>query len=192
MLKDFTTTASRPKINAKLGEKFVDILHSFSTPRYLEVDHMRELFERGRDNPLIPNHMPPTSGSILWSSGLLQSLKTSILAFKQLPEVFDSNQAELVFGNYLAFAKSITAYQKELVKQWQVDAAVAASESLKAYILRQEANGTYAVNFRPELWVVMQEARHLNQLGVHEAPVAVLNVALHKVRAWKNNILFKA
>lgn len=32
MLKDFTTTASRPKINMKLGEKFVDILHHFSMP----------------------------------------------------------------------------------------------------------------------------------------------------------------
>lgn len=30
MLKDFTTTASRPKINQKLGEKFVDILLHFS------------------------------------------------------------------------------------------------------------------------------------------------------------------
>ncbi|KAL8448543.1 hypothetical protein Emed_003723 [Eimeria media] len=189
MLKDFTTTASRPKINAKLGEKFVDILHSFN----LEVDHMREIFERGRNNPVIPSHMPPTSGAILWSSGLLQSLKTSVLAFKQLPEVFDGNQAEVVFGNYLDFAKSITAYQKDLVKQWQqVEAAAAASESLKAYILRQEANGTYAVNFRPELWVVMQEARHLNLLGVHEAPVAVLNVALHKERFYQHYVLLES
>lgn len=30
MLKDFTTTASRPRINEKLGEKFVDILKHFS------------------------------------------------------------------------------------------------------------------------------------------------------------------
>lgn len=30
MLKDFTTTASRPRINVKLGEKFVDILKHFS------------------------------------------------------------------------------------------------------------------------------------------------------------------
>ncbi|KAL8274185.1 hypothetical protein Esti_001870 [Eimeria stiedai] len=189
MLKDFTTTASRPKINAKLDEKFVNILQNFN----LEVDHMRVIFERGRDNPLIPSHMPPISGSILWSSRLLQALKTSVLAFKQLPEAFDGSQAEIVFGNYLAFAKSITAYQKNLVKQWQqVDAAAAASESLKAYILRQEANGTYAVNFRPELWVFMQEARHLNQLGVHEAPVAVLNVALHKERFYQHYVLLES
>ncbi|KAL8431249.1 hypothetical protein ACSSS7_005397 [Eimeria intestinalis] len=160
MLKDFTTTASRPKINAKLGEKFVDILQNFR--------------------------------SILWSSGLLQSLKTSVLAFKRLPELFDGVQAEIAFGNYLAFAKSITAYQKSLVKQWQVDAAAAASESLKAYILLQEANGTYAVNFSPELWVVMQEARHLNQLGVYEAPVAVLNVALHKERFYQHYVLLES
>lgn len=30
LLKDFTTIASRPKINAKLGDKFVDILRHFS------------------------------------------------------------------------------------------------------------------------------------------------------------------
>lgn len=31
MLKDFSTNTSRPKINAKLGEKFVEILKQFST-----------------------------------------------------------------------------------------------------------------------------------------------------------------
>ena len=154
MLKDFTTTASRPRINMKLGEKFVDILRHFSMhcppmrvlfqPKYhrwlsrvariqrenftsaagclpdAEVDRMRNLFDRGHEKPLIPNHMPPVSGAILWSSGLLQALKASVLAFKQMPEVFDFDQAEHVFGNYLSFAKSITAYQNSLVKQWQV------------------------------------------------------------------------
>lgn len=81
---------------------------------------MRELFEKDREKPFIPNHMPPVAGAILWSSGLLQVLKASVLAFKELPEVFDFDQAEHVFGNYLSFAKSITAYQNGLVKQWQV------------------------------------------------------------------------
>lgn len=81
---------------------------------------MRDLFDEGRENPCLPSHMPPVSGAILWSSGLLQSLKASVLAFKQMPEVFDFEQAEDVFGNYLSFAKSITAYQNSLVKQWQV------------------------------------------------------------------------
>ncbi|KAL8426027.1 hypothetical protein Efla_001945 [Eimeria flavescens] len=188
MLKDFTTTASRPKINDKLGEKFVDILRSFNS----EVEHMRELFLQGRENPVIPNQMPPVSGAILWSSGFLQSLKASVLAFKQLPEVFDGSQAETVFGNYLAFAKSITAYQNDLVKQWQVDAAAAATESLNSYVLRQATDGTYVVNFRPELWVVMQEARHLSQLGINEAPVAVINVALHKERFYQLYVLLES
>lgn len=81
---------------------------------------MRDLFEEGRENPCLPSHMPPVAGAILWSSGLLQALKASVLAFKQMPEVFDFEQAEDVFGNYLSFAKSITAYQNSLVKQWQV------------------------------------------------------------------------
>ncbi|CDJ60958.1 hypothetical protein EMWEY_00008520 [Eimeria maxima] len=178
MLKDFTTTASRPRINEKLGEKFVDILKHFNT----EVDRMRDLFEEGRENPCLPSHMPPVAGAILWSSGLLQALKASVLAFKQMPEVFDFEQAEDVFGNYLSFAKSITAYQNSLVKQWQAAAVSTASECLKSYVLRRQANGSYAVNFRPDVWVVMQEARYLDQLGVREAPAAVVNVALHKVR----------
>ncbi|CDI78970.1 hypothetical protein EAH_00009160 [Eimeria acervulina] len=177
MLKDFTTTASRPRINVKLGEKFVDILKHFNT----EVDRMRDLFDEGRENPCLPSHMPPVSGAILWSSGLLQSLKASVLAFKQMPEVFDFEQAEDVFGNYLSFAKSITAYQNSLVKQWQVAAVSTATECLKSYVLRRQPNGAYAVNFRPDVWVVMQEARYLDQLGMREAPAAVVNVALHKV-----------
>lgn len=81
---------------------------------------MRDLFEQGKDKPSIPSHMPPVAGAILWSSGLFQALKASVLAFKQMPEVFDFDQAEDVFGNYLSFGKSITAYQNSLVKQWQV------------------------------------------------------------------------
>lgn len=81
---------------------------------------MRDAFERGVESPPIPDHMPPVSGAILWSSGLLQALKSSVVAFKEMPEVFDVDQAEHVFGNYLSFGKSITAYQNRLVKQWQV------------------------------------------------------------------------
>lgn len=64
----------------------------------------------------------------------------------------------------------------------QAAAVSTASECLKSYVLRRQANGSYAVNFRPDVWVVMQEARYLDQLGVREAPAAVVNVALHKVR----------
>ncbi|CDI85908.1 hypothetical protein EPH_0064790 [Eimeria praecox] len=187
MLKDFTTTASRPRINVKLGEKFVDILKHFNT----EVDRMRDLFEEGRENPCLPSHMPPVAGSILWSSGLLQALKASVLAFKQMPEVFDFEQAEDVFGNYLSFAKSITAYQNSLVKQWQAAAVSTATECLKSYVLRRQPNGAYAVNFRPDVWVVMQEARYLDQLGVREAPAAVVNVALHKERFCQHQVLLE-
>ena len=85
-----------------------------------EVDRMRDIFDKHREKPPIPNHMPPVAGAVLWSSKLLQVLKTSVLAFKHMPEVFDFDQADHVFGNYLSFAKSITAYQNGLVKQWQV------------------------------------------------------------------------
>lgn len=37
------------------------------------------------------------------------------------------------------------------------------------------------MNFLPELWNIMQEARHLDILGFHDLPPTVLNVALHKV-----------
>ena len=63
----------------------------------------------------------------------------------------------------------------------QVAAVSTATECLKSYVLRRQPNGAYAVNFRPDVWVVMQEARYLDQLGMREAPAAVLNVALHKV-----------
>ncbi|OEH75761.1 axonemal 1-beta dynein heavy chain dynein heavy related protein [Cyclospora cayetanensis] len=165
-----SVTRSRRAINRLTGKIQV----------YTEVDRMRNLFERHHENPPIPNHMPPTAGAILWSSGILQALKTSVLAFKQMPEVFDFDQVELVFGNYLTFAKAVTAYQKHRVKEWQANAAVAATECLKSYVLRREANGTYAVNFSPNVWVVMQEARHLDQLGISDAPAAVVNAALHK------------
>lgn len=64
--------------------------------------------------------MPPVAGTVLWSRGFLQELKACVLAFKQMPEVFDFEQAESVFGNYLSFSKSVVAYQNTLVKQWQV------------------------------------------------------------------------
>lgn len=64
----------------------------------------------------------------------------------------------------------------------QIDAVGAATECLKSYVLTRQPNGAFAVNFRSAMWIVMQEARHLDQLGVRDAPPAVINVALHKVR----------
>lgn len=62
----------------------------------------------------------------------------------------------------------------------QIRTSNTVTNCLKINILRKTAEGKYEVNFAPEMWVVMQEARHLDQMGGHEIPHTILNVALQK------------
>nr|CEL69705.1 TPA: Dynein heavy chain 10, axonemal [Neospora caninum Liverpool] len=182
MLKNFSTIESRPVINAKLREKFVDILKQFGN----EVDAVREEFEAGKENPPLAKGYPRVAGSIAWARTSLQRLKESVLQFKCMPAFFQGNDAEAVFTNYLNLARQLVAYQEAVFKKWQVRTSNAVAHCLKMNILRKNADGKYEVNFAPELWVVMQEARFLNQMGGNDIPHTILNVALQKEKYIEN------
>ncbi|PHJ24428.1 dynein heavy chain family protein, partial [Cystoisospora suis] len=171
MLKNFSTIESRPVINAKLREKFVDILKQFGN----EVDAVREQFEADKENPPLAKGYPRVAGSIIWARAFLQRLKESVLQFKCMPAFFQSYEAEVVFTNYLNLARQLVAYQDTLFKRWQIRTSNTVTNCLKINILRKTAEGKYEVNFAPEMWVVMQEARHLDQMGGHEIPHTILN-----------------
>ncbi|KFG65744.1 dynein heavy chain family protein, partial [Toxoplasma gondii RUB] len=182
MLKSFSTIESRPLINAKLREKFVDILKQFGN----EVDSVREEFEAGKENPPLAKGYPRVAGSIAWARMSLQRLKESVLQFKCMPAFFQGNDAEVVFTNYLNLARQLVAYQEAVFKKWQVRTSNTVANCLKMNILRRSASGKYEVNFAPEMWVVMQEARFLNQMGGNDIPHTILNVALQKEKYIEN------
>ncbi|PFH33986.1 dynein heavy chain family protein [Besnoitia besnoiti] len=176
MLKNFSTIESRPIINEKLREKFADILKQFGN----EVESVREQFESAKENPPLAKGYPKVAGSILWARAFLQRLKESVLEFKCMPSFFQGDDAEVVFTNYLNLARQLVAYQEAVFKKWQVRTSGSMACCLKMNILRKNAEGKYEVNFAPEMWAVMQEARFLDQIGGNDIPHTILNVALQK------------
>eukprot|EP00921_Rhytidocystis_pertsovi_P026129 GHVQ01042147.1.p2 GENE.GHVQ01042147.1~~GHVQ01042147.1.p2 ORF type:complete len:171 (+),score=11.43 GHVQ01042147.1:598-1110(+) len=162
-----------------------------------ETRKMRELFLLSKDNPPLGRSRPRVAGSILWSRSILHRLKQPILAFRNTPQLLDSSEGQAISKQYLHFGKELVQYETDLFQSWVEDASVAVGECLMNNILVKEEllkslpeggrggarrRWVYRVNFCPEMWLIIREARYLDQMGGFELPQTIMNVALQKVR----------
>lgn len=94
-----------------MKQKYTDILSRYGD----EVDEMRGLFERFREDPPLTKGKPPTSGRIAWSESIFMRVKRPIMKFKTRDGLLDSDDGKKICKKYYDLGRDIKhAYQKDL------------------------------------------------------------------------------
>jgi dynein heavy chain len=83
LLIRFKSVDTRKEIKDTLERKYKNVLERYNQ----ELDEIKELYVKYRDNPPIPKNMPPRAGSIMWVRSLITRIKTPIDKFITLPEI---------------------------------------------------------------------------------------------------------
>lgn len=78
LLAKFKDIKTRDSIKQNMNMKFKDILNVYNK----ELNQLKDLFEKGKNNPPISKNMPPVSGAIRWARSLYHRAKKPILRFQ--------------------------------------------------------------------------------------------------------------
>ena len=86
-------------------------------------------------------------------------------------------EAQEVNAKFLALAKVIMNYEKQLIHDWKIDIHASLDASLTQPILCKDKDGALRVNFPSALIGVIKETRNLQRLG-HDLSEEIRGVAL--------------
>ena len=134
LLQNFKTMESRPAIQRQMMLKYTDILIQYSR----EVDRVKRIFEANQQAPPTSRNQPPIAGAIQWTRSLYHRIKKSVLKFKTMPKLLESEEGKQICKEYVNVARAITQYETRLLNEWRDKAADVAQKRLKEFIFKFE------------------------------------------------------
>ena len=106
---------TREKIKEMLDLKYEDVLKKYQ----LELDEMRDLFEKNRANPPISKNMPFEAGRIAWARSIMGRIKAPIEKFKTKSDKLNPDTFMKVATEYVRLAKELDQnYEKVIFDTW--------------------------------------------------------------------------
>ena len=66
-----------------LRDKYVSVLHHYGR----DLEAVRKLYQKQKNEPIIPRNLPPISGRISWARQLFRKIETPMKVFKKKPDI---------------------------------------------------------------------------------------------------------
>ena len=131
-----------------MQQKYSDILNKYGQ----EVDQMNDLFLQCKANPKISKGKPPVAGAIAWSEAIFKRVQRPILKFKDHPGLLESEEGKKICRKFFQLGREIRkVHHVDLTGRWEKDSTATAMTSLTNYILKEEEENRYVVQFDPNL-----------------------------------------
>ena len=73
-----------------------------------DLESVRKLYQKGKDDPPVMRNMPPVAGKITWARQLYRKIDTPMRAFKRKPEVLRVSFISILSKNrYSTYLKAL-------------------------------------------------------------------------------------
>ncbi|KAI9314021.1 dynein heavy chain, N-terminal region 2-domain-containing protein, partial [Zopfochytrium polystomum] len=144
-----------------------------------DLEGVRKLYQKCKDDPPIPRNTPPVSGAIAWARQLYRRIEHPMRQFKENTSVLDSAEAKKHIRNYNKLARALIEFELLWYRSWYniVDQA---KTGLQATLLVADADRNLYVNFDPQVIQLVKETKHMIRLGL-DVPDSVNNVCLKEM-----------
>ena len=164
-----------------------------------DLEGVRKLYQKYKDNPVIPRNTPPVSGAIAWARQLYRRIEIPMKVFKSHTNVLDSPEAKKHIRNYNKLARALIEFEILWYKAWYsvIDET---KTGLQATLLVADSQGNLYVNFDPNIVQLIKETKYMQRLGfdipetlrsvcLKEAYYKDLQTSLNNILASKKEIL---
>ncbi|KAH3727100.1 hypothetical protein DPMN_053025, partial [Dreissena polymorpha] len=154
--------------NLDINEKYTKVMVNYGR----DLESIRKLYQKFKQDPIIPRNLPPVAGKIAWARQLYRKIEDPMKAFKTKPAILKTAEAKKIVRNYNKMAGVLMEYEMLYHRGW-LRAVEAAKSGLNASLLiRHPDSGELFVNFDPQVVELIQEAKYLQALGL-ECPETV-------------------
>ncbi|KAJ1563094.1 Dynein heavy chain 5, axonemal [Cladochytrium tenue] len=148
-----------------------------------DLEGVRKLYQKCKDDPPIARNMPPVSGAIAWARQLYRRIENPMRQFKENTTILDSIEAKKHIRNYNKLARALIEFELLWYRSWY-NVVDQAKTGLQATLLVIDGDRNLYVNFDPQIIQLIKETKHVLHLGL-EVPESVNNVCL-KEMYYKN------
>jgi dynein heavy chain len=140
-----------------------------------DLEGVRKLYQKCKDNPSISRNTPVVSGSIAWARQLYRRIEEPMKQFKNFSHVLESIDAKKHIRNYNKLARALIEYEMLWSRSW-FNIVESAKTGLQATLLVASADHNLIyVNFDPQITQLIKETKNMERLGL-EVPGLVRSV----------------
>ncbi|XP_071944819.1 dynein axonemal heavy chain 8-like [Antedon mediterranea] len=168
-----------PHLN--IEAKYAVILHHFGT----ELETIRKLYQKNKEDPLVPRDMPPVSGKISWARQLFRRIQQPMDVIKTEANVMKTPEAKRIIRNYNRMASVLMEFELLYHRAWVKQVDVVKIGLQASLLVRHPETNVLLVNFDPMLLQVIREAECMRKLDL-EVPTAANVLCLSQEKLRKN------
>ena len=177
LLDSFEGLLERAIIADELEKKHSALIGAYAE----DLATVQQLFVENKDDPVIPNNLPPIAGALSWSRGLLERIRLPMDKLKRLNKtVVEREDAKEAVKTYTTLVASLAEYANNKIVDWGHSIEASSQAKLKLPLLRREEGSTMLnVNFDPALVRLLREVKYflLLELDVPDTALQIYRKA---------------
>ncbi|CAF4116331.1 unnamed protein product [Rotaria sp. Silwood2] len=149
-------------VKIDFGDKLSKLLQNFSK----ELDSVRKIYEKNKEDPPLSRNLPPTAGRIIWARQLYQRISIPIKLLQDKMDLSKTEDGRLLIKNFNKIAEALLQYEVLFYRNWErsIDLIKKGMEAT-VYIRHPETKEEY-VNFDPQVLELIKDAQYLSKLGL--------------------------
>ena len=169
--------------NLDMNEKYMKVLMSYGK----DLESIRKLYQKFKQEPPIPRNLPPVSGRIAWSRQLYRKIEHPMRVFKKKPELLKHPEAKKIVRNYNKMAGVLLEYEMLYHRGWCRAVEAAKGGLAAALLVKHQETGELFVNFDSQIMELIQESKCLAALNL-EIPVTAKNLMVKEEEIKTNHV----
>ncbi len=143
-----------------------------------DLEYVRKLYMKNKENPPLPRNMPPVAGCIAWARQLYRRIEGPMKTFRDCSHVLETEEAKKHIKNYNTLARTLIEYETLWFRTWN-NVIEQAKSGLQATLLVSDANNNLFVNFDPQIMQLIKEGRSLVRLKM-EIPESLMQLCMRE------------
>ncbi|XP_069476735.1 dynein axonemal heavy chain 5-like [Ambystoma mexicanum] len=162
----------------RIGKDHLDFTekHMLVLQRYSrDLEMVRKLYQKQKDNPPTPRNVPPVTGKIMWARQLFRKVDVPMKFLKIKPDVLKSAEMRKVIRNYNKMASVLLEFELLYHRGWCKCADLAKNGLNASVLVRHPETKELYVNLDPVVLEVLYETKYLHKMGF-EVPDIVLSM----------------
>uniref|UniRef100_H3AFE6 Dynein axonemal heavy chain 5 n=1 Tax=Latimeria chalumnae TaxID=7897 RepID=H3AFE6_LATCH len=175
------------KSQLDLNDKYLLVVQRYSR----DLDLVRKLYQKQRENPPIPRNVPPVAGKIMWARQLYRKIDYPMKFLKNKPDLLKTIEMKKVIQNFNKMAAVLVEFELLYHRGWCQCADLARNGIHASLLVRHPENKELFVNLDPMVLKVLYEAKYFHKMGF-EVPEVVLNLCANGDQIKNQQIRLKS
>ncbi|XP_030407468.1 dynein heavy chain 5, axonemal-like isoform X1 [Gopherus evgoodei] len=171
------------KDHIDLTEKNIIVVQRYSR----ELDLVRKLYQKQKENPPMPRNVPPVTGKIMWARQLFRKIDHPMKFLKKKTALLKTPEMKKVIWSYNKMAAVLLEFELLYHRAWCRFAEQAKNGLRASLLVRHPETKELFVNLDPMVLEVLCEAKYLKKMNF-EVPDIALGICAEEEQIKKQQM----